>query len=86
MITKKFISLGNQANRSNNEKYSGYVNNGTAFSFCKHGAVVTVKSSVRNKESGKNKYFLFSVTTKKEQAQNLPAGLNFGNLFLFFSS
>lgn len=56
------------------------------FSFCKREAFVTVKSSIRKKkkkEPGKNKYFLFSATTKKEHAQKLPAGLNFGNLFLF---
>lgn len=81
-----FISLGNQANRSNIEKYSRYINNTVRCSVSvKCEAVVTVKSSNRKKRSRKeNKYFLFSATAQMEQAQKLPAGLNFGNLFNFF--
>lgn len=53
---EKFISFGNQANRSNNEKWSSYINNGTTFSFCKHGAVVNEELS-QEKRSRKEQIF-----------------------------
>lgn len=65
-----FVSLRNQANRTNSEKWSRYINNRAQHSVSVTWEVVmTVKSSNREKKKtrGKeNKYFLFGATTQME--------------------